>query len=452
MAVLTSYTTGYDSDGSVGDNAGSEYKNAQGFIIVPGGTIVSVDLYLKDGPTAPTDDITIRIETDNAGVPSGNLADANATGTIAAAGIPAGYDWITCTFGTPFYLSGNVQYHLIASIAAQSNDVRFDWGRDQTSPAYVNGTASYSQDGGAWNNYGADLLFRVNGTGETTSTSSSTSTTTTTSTSTTTTTTSTSTTVTTSTSTSITTTSTSTTTTLPNTCVIDQQDTSPNLQINFGDATGTLFDYGQTFKPSVNAEICNIAVKVGKTGSPTDNLKCEIYSTTAGKLPDVLLATADYQITGSSLSTTPAIVNFQFLNTSTILFSALTYAVVISRTGSYNNTNLYCFDYGLESYAGGNELIRDISGWSISTGIDTYFKEYYDNTTEFTTTTSTSSSTSTTTTTTSTSTTTTTTSTSTSSSSSTSTSTLDVYNIFIDDIKREISVDREQKSINIDLY
>ncbi len=170
-------------------------------------------------------------------------------------------------------------------------------------------------------------------------------------------------------------------TSVPPACVLDQQATSPASGFSFGDANGVLYDYGQSFKPSISAELCNIAVKLARVGSPTDNLQCKLYSLTAEGIPDTLLATADNQIDGNNLSTTHAIYNFQFTSSHIVVHSANNYAFAISRTGSYNSSNLYSYIYGADSYANGDELYRDINGWSKATGMDTYFKTYYNNTT-----------------------------------------------------------------------
>ena len=160
--VVTSYTTGQDGDRFIGDTGGTEIRDAQGFQIPSNDTIISAELYLKDGPTSPTDAITVRVETDSAGVPSGTLVDANATGTIAAASVTGTYQFLMVTFSGSFSLTASTQYHLVASVPNQSNDVYFIWGDDTTSPSYTGGTESQSFNGGAWGNAARDLLFKIN--------------------------------------------------------------------------------------------------------------------------------------------------------------------------------------------------------------------------------------------------------------------------------------------------
>lgn len=262
----------------------------------------------------------------------------------------------------------------------------------------------------------------------TTSTSSSTSTSTTsTSSSTSTTSTSSSTSTTsTSSSTSSSSSSSTSTTTLPATCVSDQSYTAAkNTNHAFG--TNAQPQVGQQFTPSATAKICNVNVTMAKAGSPTDNMKLEIWSLSGG-LPDSLLAEADDQASGSGI---PAlfgeeVFSFNFTD-GPVLTASTQYAFVLSRTSSLDDSNYYAPYAGSTSlYGGGSALTYNGTIWSENSSIDVWFQEYYDNTSATTTstsTTSTSSSTSTTSTSSSTSSSTSTSTTSTSSSTSSSTST-----------------------------
>lgn len=166
MAVLATYgSANQDADAVIGDIGGAEIRNAQGFQVSSDSVCTTAELYLKDGPSgSPTDNITVRIETDNAGVPSDTLVDASATTTITAADVTGTYGFLTATFPGSFNLLAGVQYHLVASVPSQAADVRFLWGRDNSSPGYTEGSASSSQDLAAWANYAADLVFIINGT------------------------------------------------------------------------------------------------------------------------------------------------------------------------------------------------------------------------------------------------------------------------------------------------
>lgn len=98
----------------------------------------SASIYLEGVTGAPTGDMTFCIETDDANEPSGTLAHANATGTIANGSIatPA---WNKLSF-TPFSLAAGT-YWLIASIPDQANNNFWHWTRDN------DGVGWYGQSG-----------------------------------------------------------------------------------------------------------------------------------------------------------------------------------------------------------------------------------------------------------------------------------------------------------------
>lgn len=162
MAVLTSFTTGQDDNAAIGDITDIEFDRAQGFKIPTAGICTSVELYLKNGAGgAPTDAVTIRIETDSSG-PSGNLVAASATGTIAAAAIGASYAFEVCTFSAGFILLPSTTYFLRATVPSQSTNIHFDWGFD-SEQGYADGSLYTSTNGGAWADSSIDALFIVNG-------------------------------------------------------------------------------------------------------------------------------------------------------------------------------------------------------------------------------------------------------------------------------------------------
>jgi hypothetical protein len=152
----------YDSNPSVGDDGGTEYAQAQGFQLATAQTVKAVQVYLAKSEGTPGD-VTVRIETDSAGVPSGSLANANATGTITAFTQESPTTWYTCTFATAFSLSATTQYHLVLKTAAAANDNRYVWGADGSSPSYSSGAMSSSSDGGSsWSAVaGSDAFFRI---------------------------------------------------------------------------------------------------------------------------------------------------------------------------------------------------------------------------------------------------------------------------------------------------
>jgi hypothetical protein len=121
--------------------------------------ITGVSVLLKKN-TGTTTGLTVRIETDNNGVPSGTLAHANATGTITAF-TSTSYVWKTVNF-TGASVAGSTHYHLVVKHTTEgTGDSRYYWRGDNTSPTYANGNrASYAS--GAWTaDTGTDQNFVI---------------------------------------------------------------------------------------------------------------------------------------------------------------------------------------------------------------------------------------------------------------------------------------------------
>lgn len=92
-------------------NATSTEKKA--FPIYGNGTSMSSmkGAFKKTG--SPGDNLVVRIETDSSGVPSGTLADANATCSIAGSGLTTSFTDETVTFAGSFTLTDNTKYWLV---------------------------------------------------------------------------------------------------------------------------------------------------------------------------------------------------------------------------------------------------------------------------------------------------------------------------------------------------
>jgi len=162
---LTWYDTvaSVDTNYNVGDIGGTEYAAAQGFQLLADTKISAIQTYIKKNNGTPGD-ITVRIETNNAGVPSGTLANAGLTATIPAF-TTTSFDWVTVTFATPISLSAATTYWIVFKTAAAANDNSYYIGSDGSSPTYASGTAASSTNGGStWSADSAkDLMFRVLG-------------------------------------------------------------------------------------------------------------------------------------------------------------------------------------------------------------------------------------------------------------------------------------------------
>jgi hypothetical protein len=155
------FESGGDTDKKVGDVGGVETAQSQGFQLAEAQTIKALEVYLKKSAGTPGD-ITVRIETDNGGVPSGDLVHANATTTIPAFSTST-YAWKEAVFTNTFVLAKTTLYHIVLKTATADNDNNYSWDSDASSPGYADGAMSASTDGGAsWGAVAAaDAYFRV---------------------------------------------------------------------------------------------------------------------------------------------------------------------------------------------------------------------------------------------------------------------------------------------------
>lgn len=161
---LTWFESGGDTDMKIGDVGGTETAQAQSFQIAASAKIKGLEVYLKKNAGTPTA-ITVRIETNSAGTPSGVLADANLAATITAF-TTTSYGWISLDFATAssVALSSGTTYWIVLKIAAGANDNNYAWDAKSTS-GYASGNMATSTDGGAtWVADAAkDAYFRIKG-------------------------------------------------------------------------------------------------------------------------------------------------------------------------------------------------------------------------------------------------------------------------------------------------
>lgn len=139
---LTKIVTAY----SLSDTA---HRLAQGFTVpYRDTTFASVKLAIKKTGTPGT--LTIRIETDTNGAPSGTLVDANATVNVAHSSLTTGYQYYTADFAGTFTLEANTKYWIVIKAAATvDGSNHYDWGVI-TDPLYLypRGGVSNSTDSG----------------------------------------------------------------------------------------------------------------------------------------------------------------------------------------------------------------------------------------------------------------------------------------------------------------
>lgn len=107
--------------------------------------------------------ITWRIETDDDGKPSGSLADANATGTIAVGDVSTSTGYVTDYSANLWTLEANVKYWLVISAAGVDGSNYYTWWQAPSVATlykkYSRGNLLTSTDAGAnWNVDGTDPL------------------------------------------------------------------------------------------------------------------------------------------------------------------------------------------------------------------------------------------------------------------------------------------------------
>jgi len=95
---------------------------------------------------------------------------------------------------------------------------------------------------------------------------------------------------------------------------------------------------GQSFLASDNWSVEFVTLDLLKVGSPTDNVICELWSTSSN-LPSTLLATATNTIAGGTLTGTAQSVQFVFSPVQ--LVAGTTYAIVINRSTGLDASNYY---------------------------------------------------------------------------------------------------------------
>ena len=137
---------------------------SQGFKCNTSSTVTKVKLWLKKVATpAGTDTVTLTIQTDSSGVPSGTgVTNGTATAVDISDTLTTSYAWVTFTFATNPSLTAGIQYHLVLSGAFTISETNYVvWGADNYDMVYADGSMSV-YDATTWtvdSNY--DACFEV---------------------------------------------------------------------------------------------------------------------------------------------------------------------------------------------------------------------------------------------------------------------------------------------------
>jgi len=142
----------------MGDEGGTDKWLAQSFTLDEATTISKVAMKMATRVGSPSGGITLRIETDDTGLPSGTLVNANATKNVN----PTDNQWSDWEFDTPFSISSGY-YWIVLTCSAQSTNNRWKI-RAKSGGGYADGIVAYSTNfGSSWATFGDDLPFKVYG-------------------------------------------------------------------------------------------------------------------------------------------------------------------------------------------------------------------------------------------------------------------------------------------------
>ncbi len=135
-------------------------KLAQGIQVSNTSTIQKVRLWLKK-TGSPTGNLTVKLQTDSSGSPSGTTVTNGTSATVAASSLSTSYGYIDFTFSTQPSLTASTQYHIVLETADSASNTNYvEWGADASSPGYASGVMK-SEVSSAWGAESKDAVFQV---------------------------------------------------------------------------------------------------------------------------------------------------------------------------------------------------------------------------------------------------------------------------------------------------
>lgn len=155
-----STTAGYRTVFGVDVAAQPDSQLAQSFQVTGTTSVSSVRLWLKK-VGSPTGNLTVKIQTNSAGSPSGTTVTNGTSATVAASTLATSYGWIEFAFSTNPSLTGSTTYWLVLETTDSNSASHYvQWGADGSSPGYASGEMK-SYDGSVWNAESKDACFEV---------------------------------------------------------------------------------------------------------------------------------------------------------------------------------------------------------------------------------------------------------------------------------------------------
>jgi hypothetical protein len=119
---------------------------------------------------------------------------------------------------------------------------------------------------------------------------------------------------------------------------------------------------GQSFEVAGSETLNIVALKLSKDGSPADNVTVEIHSNATDRPSGTALETAS-SVSGATLTGTPTWIDFT-LDAPLSLSASTQYWIVVSRSGSPDNTNFYRWRRSAADVEATWLLSTDTGSWS----------------------------------------------------------------------------------------
>lgn len=135
---------------------------AQGIQLSSASEISPIKLYLRK-VGSPTDNLTVEIQADSSGDPSGTPVTNGTSDIVLASTLSSDFGFIEFAFSTSPSLSASTQYHIVLKTDGSQSDTDFViWGTDASSPSYAGGQLK-SYNGSTWDAEGDDTIFQIYG-------------------------------------------------------------------------------------------------------------------------------------------------------------------------------------------------------------------------------------------------------------------------------------------------
>lgn len=135
-------------------------KAAMSFTPTTTGSVARLDLFLRKFGTPG--DITVRVETDSAGSPSGTLVHAtNSTKTLTAAYGATSFGWLGFNYPASFAVTAGTVYWIVVSVSTTASNTH-KWLLHANNDRYSAGTMK-RWNGSTWSTFASaeDLMFRT---------------------------------------------------------------------------------------------------------------------------------------------------------------------------------------------------------------------------------------------------------------------------------------------------